>query len=110
MDIFLFTEIDLCLSNPCSNSSKCVSIVGGYRCLCPYGYTGRNCDVNIDDCVNNTCKNGAACQDEIGRFTCLCPSNVGYEGLFCDGNKLCIMHCFLIYYMHIHIFWVSVIS
>ena len=36
--------------------------------------------------MNNTCKNGAACQDGIGRFTCLCPSNVGYKGLFCDGN------------------------
>ena len=84
----LVLELDLCLSSPCSNSSTCISIIGGYRCLCDFGKTGKNCDVNIDDCFNNTCKNGATCVDGVGKFTCTCPPGGRYTGPFCDGMSV----------------------
>ena len=34
---------DLCLSNPCKNGGRCVSGYNLYRCECPIGFTGVNC-------------------------------------------------------------------
>lgn len=31
-------------SNPCLNGGMCVSLPIGYKCRCPVGYEGRNCE------------------------------------------------------------------
>jgi hypothetical protein len=42
-----------------------------YVCLCPLGWTGENCDVDVDECSSNPCHNG-------GRLT----SPLHYHALF----------------------------
>jgi len=39
----IFLEIDSCMSNPCTNGGACKKTLKGYRCRCPAGYSGKNC-------------------------------------------------------------------
>jgi EGF-like domain len=34
-----------CDSNPCGNGGTCENVGDGYRCTCPAGWTGDNCEV-----------------------------------------------------------------
>jgi len=46
---------------PCHNGGVCVDEQQpgvAARCLCPSGFTGRFCDVDIDDCASQPCVNG----------------------------------------------------
>jgi len=47
---------------PCHNGGECISEqqpgVAAGRCLCPSGFTGRFCEVDIDDCASQPCVNG----------------------------------------------------
>ena len=45
-----------CYPNPCSNNGRCglsANSAGGYQCVCPDTYTGRNCSVDVNECVVN---------------------------------------------------------
>lgn len=42
-------------------------------CMCPLGYDGQYCEVDVDDCVDNKCENGTICVDGVGNYTCVCP-------------------------------------
>lgn len=42
-------------------------------CMCPLGYDGQFCEVDVDDCVDNKCENGTICVDGVGNYTCVCP-------------------------------------
>ena len=35
------------MANPCKNGATCVNIYGDYRCSCPTGYKGKNCDGGV---------------------------------------------------------------
>ena len=72
------------MSSPCHNGGICIDQFNGYQCLCPMGYSGSNCEVNIDDCSPiNPCQNGGKCTDGIDAFTCNC-SGTGFTGLTCS--------------------------
>ncbi|KAK3579233.1 hypothetical protein CHS0354_033303 [Potamilus streckersoni] len=68
--------------NPCKNGGACEDQDIGYRCNCPVGYTGLNCQTNINDCTNTSCLNGGVCIDGVNNFTCNC--NNGYQGQICQ--------------------------
>lgn len=39
-----FPDLNMCIPNPCKNGGQCLGYAGGYKCLCPAGYKGNNCD------------------------------------------------------------------
>lgn len=81
------TDIDDCEMNPCENDGTCLvsafifneiktglvivclyssaafqDLVNDYRCLCPGGWAGKSCDMNIQECeLLQPCHNGATC-------------------------------------------------
>jgi len=56
-------EVNLCYSNPCLNKGTCQRKESDYACLCPDGFTGKNCEVNIasDHCRPNICRGNSRC-------------------------------------------------
>ncbi|RXN20403.1 neurocan core [Labeo rohita] len=79
-----YAEDDPCQTNPCLHGGSCLTEGEGYSCLCPQGYSGESCEIDIDDCQSNPCQNGGTCIDEINSFVCLClPS---YGGATCEKD------------------------
>ncbi|KAI4495639.1 hypothetical protein M0802_008474 [Mischocyttarus mexicanus] len=90
MSGFEGTQCDLpyCQVQKCQNGGKCDLLNQTPRCMCPLGYTGLYCEINIDDCApdadgNVSCKNDGKCYDEVNNFTCDC-SGTGYTGPDCS--------------------------
>uniref|UniRef100_A0A4W3I7B8 Slit homolog 2 (Drosophila) n=1 Tax=Callorhinchus milii TaxID=7868 RepID=A0A4W3I7B8_CALMI len=88
VDIGILAKCNPCFSNPCKNDGTCSNDpVDFYRCTCPYGYKGQDCDVPIHACINNPCSNGATCNLKEGEkdgFWCSCAD--GFEGEICEVN------------------------
>lgn len=42
---FLFPAVRQCDRSPCGRGATCQETPGGYRCLCPPGWTGRTCQL-----------------------------------------------------------------
>lgn len=47
-DYNAFRFVDACLSNPCRSGAKCVPQGNDYKCDCPSGFQGKNCDRVMD--------------------------------------------------------------
>ena len=43
----LCTNVDDCKDNPCQNGGVCTFTGFGYRCDCPTGFSGFNCETSI---------------------------------------------------------------
>lgn len=67
---------------PCANGATCLDGVNRFSCLCPVGFTGRFCTVNVDDCASRPCLNAARCLDRAGGFHCICQP--GFTGATCE--------------------------
>ena len=52
------------------------------RCVCPAGFTDKNCSTNIDDCKDHICQHGSMCIDGVDSYTCSCPRS--YTGKYCE--------------------------
>ena len=64
------------------NTWNFFSLQGRFGCICPDGWEGPLCDVNIDDCAELPCLLGGNCTDLINDFTCECPN--GFGGKRCE--------------------------
>uniref|UniRef100_M3XL08 Slit guidance ligand 3 n=3 Tax=Latimeria chalumnae TaxID=7897 RepID=M3XL08_LATCH len=87
-DTYNLAKCNPCLSSPCKNNGTCSNDpVDFYRCICPYGFKGQNCEVPINACINNPCHNGGTCHLSEGNedgYSCSCPA--GFEGTKCEVN------------------------
>uniref|UniRef100_A0A8D3CIB7 Slit homolog 2 (Drosophila) n=1 Tax=Scophthalmus maximus TaxID=52904 RepID=A0A8D3CIB7_SCOMX len=88
VDMSIQAKCDPCLSNPCKNDGTCSNDpVHYYRCTCPYGFKGQNCEEPIHACIGNPCQNGGTChlkEGEESNFWCVCSE--GFEGDACEIN------------------------
>jgi len=72
-----------CYRFPCMNGGFCVDGSDGYTCVCPFGYEGKDCDLEIDECSEQdepVCHNFATCSNAEGSYACTCN-----PGFFGDG-------------------------
>ncbi|XP_061535182.1 slit homolog 2 protein isoform X4 [Phycodurus eques] len=88
VDIGIRAKCEPCLSGPCENDGTCFDDpVRYYRCTCPYGFKGQNCEEPIHACISDPCQNGGTCHLKEGQgptFWCVCPE--GFEGDSCEFN------------------------
>uniref|UniRef100_A0A3B4WGH4 Slit homolog 2 (Drosophila) n=1 Tax=Seriola lalandi dorsalis TaxID=1841481 RepID=A0A3B4WGH4_SERLL len=88
VDLSIQAKCEPCLSSPCKNDGTCSNDpVHYYRCTCPYGFKGQNCEEPIHACIGNPCENGGTChlkEGEGSNFWCVCPE--GFEGDACEIN------------------------
>lgn len=78
-------HISDCARNPCYNGGTCYDLHGDFGCICPPGFSGKNCDVkSVDECVINPCKNGGSCYvvPNEKSIACICP--FGDMGNHCE--------------------------
>lgn len=71
--------------------------VRDFRCVCPEGFEGDSCEINIDDCEDNDCENNSTCVDGINNYTCMCsPEYTGNPNLRGTTEFSCALLHFVI--------------
>lgn len=76
------TNVDDCLTKPCSNGGACHDLINDYSCDCKPGFEGKDCSVNVDECQSEPCLNGGTCEDLVDEFVCHCA--IGFKGKQCQ--------------------------
>ncbi|XP_036790169.1 slit homolog 2 protein isoform X2 [Oncorhynchus mykiss] len=88
LDLSIQAKCDPCLSNPCHNDGTCSNHpVTFYRCSCPYGFKGQDCEEPLHACIGNPCQNAGTChlkEGERSNSWCVCAE--GFEGDVCEIN------------------------
>lgn len=51
-----------------------------FRCICPPGYFGTLCDLDVNECEDSPCLHEGICINTRGGFECICRP--GYSGSF----------------------------
>ncbi|KAG8514465.1 Protein jagged-2 [Galemys pyrenaicus] len=76
-------DLNYCGSHhPCVNGGTCINAEPDqYRCACPDGYSGKNCERAEHACASNPCASGGTCYEAPSGFECHCPA--GWSGPTC---------------------------
>ncbi|KAI8486812.1 Regulator of chromosome condensation [Branchiostoma belcheri] len=76
-------NINECSGNPCKHG-RCVNKAGGYKCICPPGWTREHCRQDIDECISKPCECGT-CVNNDGGYKCTCSP--GWTGQNCQQGE-----------------------
>lgn len=90
------------MQNSVINNFRNISVkihisAGNFKCDCPDGFVGRQCEAPLlITCDNRPCHEGATCETGPNKttgnnFTCICAK--GMEGLLCDTPFCLRKHC-----------------
>uniref|UniRef100_A0A3B3B6K3 Crumbs cell polarity complex component 2b n=1 Tax=Oryzias melastigma TaxID=30732 RepID=A0A3B3B6K3_ORYME len=60
----------------------CYRILPRFHCICPPGYFGTLCDLDVNECEVSPCLHEGICINMPGGFKCVCRP--GYTGLRCE--------------------------
>ena len=58
--------------DPCLNGATCIDDINKFNCLCPRGFDGIRCEIDINYCANNPCLHGGTCTDFVNSYVCTC--------------------------------------
>ena len=77
-----------CGSMPCQYGSECIDLPDDkYKCQCPQGYSGINCEIQPDYCTSNPCGRNGVCVslpwDSPLPYFCTCDDEKSF-GMACD--------------------------
>ncbi|KAK3739519.1 hypothetical protein QZH41_016191, partial [Actinostola sp. cb2023] len=103
----IFTNVSaegMCKPDPCNNCNNggvCEQQgTGTYTCVCPPGWTGKQCSIDVNECLRAPCLNGK-CKNKIGTYECACPTNFtgknchlrkdACAGGPCNASELCVL-------------------
>lgn len=81
-----------CESSPCQYGAKCIDLEtnGEYKCECPKGFSGKNCEKSPDFCASNPCGSNGQCHslpnDSPMPYYCTCFDNKTF-GVSCDDDS-----------------------
>ncbi|CAF3959121.1 unnamed protein product, partial [Rotaria sordida] len=85
---------DSCANFPCKNGAGCQTLLtdtntnwAAYRCVCPPGFYGQNCDTAVSSCANMLCPSYKICNEQPTGPVCTCPGNK--VGTFCQYENPC---------------------
>ncbi|KAK6033742.1 EGF-like domain protein [Ostertagia ostertagi] len=88
-----------CANFACLNNGTCVvAQEGSAACLCPDGFIGGTCEIDV--CSTVPCQNGGHCRADGGEGRCVCPPE--FTGILCESviegcNPPCVNgHCFVV--------------
>ncbi|XP_065291448.1 basement membrane-specific heparan sulfate proteoglycan core protein isoform X4 [Dermacentor albipictus] len=78
------TPCETCSLNPCLHDGVCqeAPTEAGYRCICPPGFSGRDCEKVGEACYPGICGEGRCVNRPTGGLDCYCP--FGRTGLRCE--------------------------
>ena len=75
-----------CVDRPCRNGGTCTYLqISGkieYRCSCPSGYSGAQCQNRVGPCGSSPCKNNGNCVNTGNSYECQCSHR--YQGRHCE--------------------------
>ncbi|UJR15629.1 hypothetical protein I4U23_002566 [Adineta vaga] len=85
---------DSCTKLPCQRGGGCTTLLAdtgtnwsAYRCICPPGVYGQNCDTAISSCSNMLCPKYKICSEQPTGPICICPENK--VGSLCQYDNPC---------------------
>jgi len=81
---------EVCGPNTCLNEGVCVvKSTSDFECKCPWGWSGKRCEICLTECASNPCPSNKKCKAKyLGGYECVCPADK--VGLDCEiQNDLC---------------------